>query len=352
MQCFLIILPVFAFVFRAAAARNKLDDFGISRGGNTKFDMVDPSTLSPHGGKSDTAELVFPRFNEHAIYGFGLTARSIMAPAGDGRVLKRSESKVRGSSAQGRLRRRGPPQGSVQGSEQTPRKGSRNGQSSKPLPQLGPDIAKDVLVRAGKHLKKQQGEAQKAYWDTIGGWQRTGATPEKKEFVEKKDKEIHEKGKDIEHIGMMNKYLHKKMKKEFPPLKNDLVKYEREQFNTKKRKEEMRKRGEERHKKAVEDARRLKAQQATELKGLGGLKGAFAHNKGFLDRRPKSVKSVQSGGNGRVAQSGKAGNGGRKVDASKTAKTPAKTTQNQPKTIRDRLTSLFRKPSREGSKGS
>lgn len=116
---------------------------------------------------------------------------------------------------------------------------------------LGPDIAQDVLVRAGKTLQRQQLQAQKKLDSVIASKKEEDLRSKQErsmalfspsflnvDVVSKRAEEaarsankhlkvenrarvpVRDRGKDIENIGMVNKFLHKKMKEQFPPVKN------------------------------------------------------------------------------------------------------------------------------------
>lgn len=251
-------------------------------------------------------------------------------------------------------------QKSDQRSSSGSREGSDGGQTAGTLQQLPPDIAKDVLVRAGKTLQKQQvdahGQMQKSLWrmkyyqeelfrnsltlpiyDRVTGRVESIAkgseSPEQARCnllkhgneMLKADEKVHEIGRDVEHVGMVNKYMHKRMKEEFSPKKNPLEGIERARFNSLRRVEQKQHEG-----------YRIK----TMRKDQAGIKSPLTGQKRFSG---KSSKSTQSGQDARVAQAGKIGQ-------------DAKVGQNRRGKVADLLKTtfgcLFKFPSRRRDGGS
>lgn len=249
---------------------------------------------------------VFSRSIKGGIYDRGFFAQSPVAPEEEERLTKTQIDPVHGNTAknlgcssqykyqhssknlcqsEGRsdsVQRRVAPRGveedarqkEAQVSNLVSSKGKGDGKGDQAV-RLPPDIAKDVLVRAGRSLGKQQANAAKALKDvTKEAWkdvQESRGLEEKERYLvsegstrERQDvkirleemkhkaikynqdyinaeQKLREKGEDIEHVGMVNKYMRQKMKENFPPMRNKYLRENRRHFNEQMQKEQMQK---------------------------------------------------------------------------------------------------------------
>ena len=96
-------------------------------------------------------------------------------------------------------------------------------------PSLTPSEGELILVGAGKHAKTvEQAETSLRQYKTA-----KDAENRHWEEAERARKRVREKGVDIEHIGMVNKNLHMRMRRHFPPLVNVNARAEKELLRTK-----------------------------------------------------------------------------------------------------------------------